>query len=99
MYNLLKNLRDFYGTWLMRFGEFGSLISLSMSGLTTSWVIQNVFEDSFSMEIPLLYILFTGFVLFCLGAFLMDKLGLIGAREEQLWQKNKYSKSLTGGKK
>jgi len=92
---IIGRVRKFYGTWLMRVGELGSITSMAVTGFTASWAMQSVLEKSYNIHVSIILIMLAGGLVFCTGAFLLDRLGLIGSKEEAMWERNKYSNSLT----
>jgi len=88
----LKKFKNFYGAWILRFGELAGIFGLFTSGMTFSWVVQNILRDSFSLNVPIYQILLVGVVLFVLFAWLLDYFELLGAKEEAIWERNRYAK-------
>ena len=90
----MDKFRSWYGNWSARFAEGFFLYGAFSSALTSLWIIQNILKESFQIKVSLIWIGVGFTILFCIGVYAVDKLGLIEARNNAMSQRNKYFRKI-----
>ena len=81
-------MKKFYAKWLIKFGHVFMLFGMLSSGLTSSWVVQNILRDSFGVSAGIFWILLVEFCLLVTLSLVMSRLGLIQEFNQTLYGKN-----------